>query len=1016
MQALPLPGRGVTWPAVVVAALGLLAVLVALVALPLDSGASSGPVNGAAASTTERAAAIADLQHLPLSFEENAGQAPAGVRFVARSPGFALALRGDGSQLRLGATVLTTRFVGGRPAAVRGTAVQPARTNYLTGDRPADWHTGVGTFDGVRYGSVWPGIDVAFHGNRRQLEYDYVLSPGADPGLIAQRITGAHALRVDGAGDLVIAVPGGTLRQLAPVAYQERGGAREPVAGRFVLHGDTVGIALGAYDHSRPLTIDPTLAWATYLGGDGIDAAYDVTLDADGNAYVAGYTSSAGFASDGAFQGSEGGDGDAFVAKLAADGGSLDWLTYLGGSGEDVGGGVALTPDGDVVVAGTTKSSNFPTVDPTRPTYSGETDLFVSRLNKEGDALKWSTYLGGDEKESLGGVVVKADESVVVGGTTASHDLPVAGGGLEASYGGGLSDGFVLELSKTGALTRGGYLGGLDADRLQGLAIDGERVYATGGTYSTDFPITGGAQQSTLAEGPLEEPSRDAFVTRIDENLGRIAFSTFLGGNDDDIADAIAVDDEGNAYIAGGTTSTDLPGADDGFQPHIDNSSQYDGFVAKVPTLGGGDGWSSYLGGTLFDAVEGIAVDGGGTTYLTGITYSANLATTEDAVQKTKPGAGNTVDGFVGQVSPEGDQLQYLTYFGGPEYDFGSRIALGADGKVVVVGGTTSTGLPTTSGAYQTEKGATNDGWVAAFRTRRPTTVSLACGSAQVDVGTAVPCEAIVADKGSGTSTLPTGDVKFSSDGPGTFSDDGTCTLATGLCTLTYTPTEEGTGTHKVTANYTGDDDHAGSKANVNVVIKGTEKPPPGGEGENVTPPGTPPGGGSGAPGTPPANGAGPPGTPNPGNGNGPEGDDTDAGLSGLTLKPSSFKAAASGPSVPATAPAGGGTTVTFTLKKAAAVRFTIEAAEEGRSVKQGKKTTCAPETAKNKKSPACTSWTPLKGSFTRNAVKGKNAFKFSGRLSNAKLPPGKYRLAAIATVTGGKPGDPVMAAFTIQK
>jgi hypothetical protein len=997
MHALPFPGRGRVGLAVAAAALAL-ALTLALAALLPSGGGAPAALTAGSAPGIERATALATVRHLPLSFEENAGQAPAGVRFVARAPGFALALDRDGSRLRLGSTDLTTRFVGGDPTATTGTGLRAARTNYLTGDRPVDWHTGVRTFSGVRYAAVWPGIDVAFHGTRQRLEYDYLLAPGADPGRIAQRISGARGLRIDRAGDLRIATAGGTLIQRAPVAYQRRGGVREPVASRFVLHGDTVGIAVGAYDRSRPLVVDPTLAYATYLGGDGIDAAYDVAVDADGNPYVAGFTSSAGFASDGAFQGTGGGGGDAFVAKLAADGKSIEWLTYLGGSGEDVGSGVALTPDGDVVVAGTTKSTNFPVVDPTRPSYSGGTDLFVSRLNKDGDALKWSTYLGGSAEESVGGVVVKADESVVVGGTTKSQDLPVAGGGLSASYGGGLSDGFVLELGPTGALTRGGYLGGLGADRLLDLAVDGERIYATGGTYSTNFPITGGAQQSVLAEGPLGEPSRDAFVTRIDQNLGIIAFSTFLGGDSDDIAEAIAVDSDGNSYIGGGTSSTDLPGADDGFQPHNANSSQYDGFVAKVPTLGSASGWSSYLGGTLFDSVSGIVVDDGGTTYLTGTTYSANLATTEDALQKTKPGAGNTVDGFIGQVGPDGDQLEYLTYFGGSEYDFGSRLALGPDGGVVVVGGTTSTGLPTTAGVVQPAKDASNDGWVASFRTRRPTTVSLACGSAPVDVGTAVPCEAIVADKGSGPSTLPSGDVAFTSDGTGTFSDDGTCTLATGLCDLTYTPTEEGTGAHKVTATYRGDGDHAGSKASVTVVIKGTEaEKTPGGDGQPVQSPGTPPGDGSGGPGTPPANGAGPPATPSPGNGNGPEEKSTAAGLRGLALKPTSFRAAASGPSVPKGKAAGAGTAVSFTLAAAASVRFTVERADAGKAGKKGSKAT-------------------LPGSFTRAGGKGKNTFRFSGRLSNAKLAPGKYRLVAVATVGGGKPEAAVTAPFTIVK
>jgi hypothetical protein len=666
------------------------------------------------------------LRQMPLSFEANAGQAGADVRFIARAPGYALALTADGSRLTLGApghapATLTTRFVGAQRATVGGTRPRHGRVNYLTGDQPGRWTTDVPTFGGVSYTSVWPGVDVAFHGTREQLEYDYILAPGADPAAIAQRITGATSLRLDRAGDLIIGLGGSTIRQHAPFSYQERDGRREVVESRFVVRGDTVGIAVGAYDRTRPLTIDPILSYGTYLGGSGPDGAFAVKTDSDGALYIAGSTQSSGFASDGAYQEALGDSnpnaiqGDAYVAKLSDDGAELKWATYIGGADADSANAITLTSDGDVVVAGATKSGDFPTKNTSRTAYQGLQDAFALRLGADGDVLRWSQYLGGNKADAASDVALGAADSVVVGGFTASSDMPTGGGGISQSYEGGSQDGFLLDLRADGSLAHGGYLGGSGGDSVSAVAVDDGRVYATGTTYSTNFPTTGGAQQGVKAGGEYYD---DGFVVRFD--AWSLSQGTYFGGAGSESVSDLAVDDAGNAYIAGGTYSDDLPGTAGAYQDARADLNQSDAFVAKIPTLTTVGGWATYLGGYNFDAASAIAIDADGAAYVTGSTMAPNFPTTADAVQPAKPGPVSgggyytPFEGFYSVISPDGAELEGSTYLGGQEYDAGNAITVGADGRVVVVGSTVSDDMPVTDDAYQGGRGGNTDAFLFA--------------------------------------------------------------------------------------------------------------------------------------------------------------------------------------------------------------------------------------------------------------------------------------------------------------
>jgi hypothetical protein len=647
---------------------------------------------GLCAATTAAGSPAGSWSRLPLRFEPNLGQSEPRVLFLARGSGYGLYLTAEeavmvlrrGERVSYDAALLRLRLVGGgrHPEAV-GVGKLPGRSHYFLGSDPGAWRTDVPQYAGVEFRAVYPGVDLTYYGKEGQIEYDFVVASGADPRRIRFRIEGARHVRLDTDGNLVLSAEGGEVIHRAPVFYQEVDGERRSVMGRYVLHGRRdVSFEVGKYDRTRPLVIDPVLSYATYLGGTGSDLGTGVAVDSSGNAYLTGITASTNFPTASPRQGYAGGY-EAFVAKLAPSGSTLVYSTYLGGSGNDRGLGVAVDSSGNAYVTGDTASTNFPTTSPVQAANAGGYDAFVAKLDPSGSALLYSTYLGGSGTDGGEGIAVDPAGSAYVTGETTSTNFRTAYP-LQASYGGG-TDGFVAKLDPSGsALVYSTYLGGASQDYGMRVAADASgHGYVTGWTSSTDFPTANALQ-------PGKAGGNDAFVARLEPSGSALAYSTYLGGSSDDFGRGVAVDPAGNAYVAGYTYSTNFPAVNP-LQASL--AGVDDVFVTKISPSGSALTYSTYLGGSAFDAPFAIAVDSAGSAYVAGATGSANFPTA-DPLQASH--AGNE-DAFVTKLTPSGSALAYSTYLGGSGYDDGYSIAVDSSGSATVAGRTSSTDFPTAS-------------------------------------------------------------------------------------------------------------------------------------------------------------------------------------------------------------------------------------------------------------------------------------------------------------------------------
>jgi beta-propeller repeat-containing protein len=731
----------------------LLIVLLSL--FSLAAGGAFHPTPSSAASATEPASpgvlgatveapasslramrALSDVYgHLPVSFEANNGQTDPRVKFLSRGRGNALFLtpteavfvvgsapqprqsqlsneRGRETQGGGPGAVLRMAFVGASPTPrVVGRDELPGKANYFVGNDRAKWRTNVPTYARVHYEQLYPGIDVVYYDNQRQLEYDFVIGPGADPNKIVLSFLGADSLEVDAQGDLVIHTAAGAIRQRKPVIHQEVNGVRQEIAGGYVVKGARlVSFRVAAYDASRPLVIDPVLFYSTYLGGSADDQGNAIAVDTAGNAYVTGTTSSANFPTTaGAFQptfrggvgctGFLNGPTDVVVAKVSPTGSGLVYSTYLGGStGSESGLGIAVDTLGNAYVAGGTCSTDFPTTAGAfQTTYGGgNSNGFVTKLNAVGSGLVYSTYLGVSSRSTA--IATDAVGDAYVTGITNSTSFPTTAGAFPTTYGGGGSDGFVTKLNPLGtALVYSTYLGGNGDEGTAGIAVDtAGNAYVTGDTLSSNFPTTPGAFQ-TVRRG-----ISDVFVTKLNPTGTGLVYSTLLGGSGGEDGLAIAIDAAGNAYVTGDTNSTDFPTVF-AFQPAF-GGGVLDAFVAKLNPIGTGLVYSTYLGGVGFDRGLGVAVDTAGNAYVTGFTGSTNFPTVS-AFQPTF--GGGSFDAFVTVVNPSGMGLIYSTYLGGIGDDFANGITIDTlpSPNVYVAGSTSSTNFPTTTGGFQTSYG-----------------------------------------------------------------------------------------------------------------------------------------------------------------------------------------------------------------------------------------------------------------------------------------------------------------------
>jgi RHS repeat-associated protein len=707
---------------------------------------------------------VASYGKLPLIFEANQGQTDAQVRFLARGSGYGLFLtrRGEavlalgkprsshaalhsfdllssankaGARTTNSPDVMRIKLVGGNPTPqVKGSEELPGKSNYFISSDAKKWRTNVPTYAKVKYGAVYPGVDLVYYGNQRQLEHDFMVSPGADPSVITLGFEGAEKLFIDTQGNLVISSKKGRVSLERPAVYQEIAGVRLEIAGRYVFKGkNQVGFEILPYDVSKPLVIDPVLVYSTYLGGSSSDGGLGIAVDSSGNAYVTGTTTSTNFPTTlGAFRRTSGGGFDAFVTKLNAAGSGLIYSTYLvGGGGSFFLGpsfvGIAVDSSGNAYVTGTTASTDFPvTSGAFQTTFGGFDDAFVTKLNGAGSALVYSTYLGGNSGDQGRGIAVDSVGSAYVTGIT-STNFPTTSGAFQTTAGGS-SDAFVTKLNAAGsALVYSTYLGGNDQDPATGIAVDSTgSAYVTGVTRSTNFPTTSGAFQTTYGG------NFDAFVTKLNAAGSAPVYSTYLGGNDLDFGLAIAVDSAGSAYVTGWLNSTNFPTTLGAFQPTF--GGNFDAFVTKLNAAGSALVYSTYLGGGSRDEGHGIAVDSAGSAYVTGLTLSTNFPTMNPITGACEGfcgmGYAARFDAFVTKLHTAGSALVYSTYLGGTDDDVGQGIAVDSSGNAYITGTTTSTDFPTI-GAYQTMTQGGGDGFVTKITAPSPPT-SLTLGTANL--------------------------------------------------------------------------------------------------------------------------------------------------------------------------------------------------------------------------------------------------------------------------------------------
>ncbi len=824
---------------------------------------------------------------LPLSFEANEGQSGPQVKFLSRGAGYALFLTGREAVLALKSqqakanrqeptgksqgqrtndAVLRMSLVGANPnAEVSGLDELPGKANYFLGNDPAKWRTNVPTYAKVKYRDVYPGVDLVYYGNQRQLEYDFVVAPGADPSAIRlafvstegskRKAVGSgngnskfeirnaklekrnsrrtlnsplstpYSLQLAANGDLLISTNGGEMRFQKPVVYQPATDNRQPrteVEGHYRLTGHQVKFEVAKYDPTRPLVIDPALAltYSSYLGGSGNDLAYGIAIDSSGNAYLAGQTYSSNFptknplpSADGSCASCASGLSNAFVAKINSSGSALEYSTFLGGSGGDSASAIAVDSAGDAYVTGGTGSTDFPTtggVIQTTGNIFG--DAFITELNPAGSALVFSTFLGGTTANagavpSTDGNAIGLDgsENVYVAGSTSANDFPVANSYQQTLK--GTANVFVSEIQSQGTkLAYSTYLGGAGQDTAYAIAVGAPNVYVAGETTSNNFPTASAYQASYGGQG-------DAFVARLVFSGANITlgYSTYLGGTSLDQAYGLAVDSSGDAYVTGDTQSTNFP-TQNAFQTKLAGGSTQAAFVAELNTCGGSAPcpsstlvYSTYLGGGSSNADTGyaVAVDSTGVAHVVGSTNSPTFPTL-NPIQSANNGKTNV---FLTRLNPQGCGLEFSTYLGGSTTDVARAVATDSSGDSFLTGYTGSNNFPTQS-PFQSATGGNNDVFVAEVPAVSGGVPSVCFSpsaltfSAQASTTTSAAMNATLTNEGSAALSI----TSIAATGP--FAETNTCgssLAAAANCTIsvTFSPTQAGqlSGSVTVTDN-----------------------------------------------------------------------------------------------------------------------------------------------------------------------------------------------------------------------
>ena len=692
---------------------------------------------------------------IPLYFIPNAGQMDKQALFYSRTKEYTLWCTNSGlvfdSMARNGLrTVSTLHFLGAQRAKVVPKNMADYTVSYFKGKNQAEWNPGIQTSGAVLYKGLYKNIDLKLYGNKNQLEYDWIVEKGGDPSQIQFAFDGASSIHISESGDLVVEMAGGQLVHTKPYAYQNIKGQQRMVNASFVEVGasfeeigtsskevgkNTYGFVLGDYNTEYDLIIDPLLVfiYSSFLGGTEIDQAWDITVDSDGRAYITGFTASA----------------------------------------------------------------DFPTTPGVyNPNHNGAMDVFVTKFNKTGTDLVYSTFIGGSSSDWSYGIAVDADGFVFIAGGTASANFPIKGGAYDTSHN-GETDAFVAKLNKNGtALMLSTFIGGSSEDMGYDIVLGSDgAIFITGSTDSADFPTTPAADDRTYGgffdgfatkfdseaseliystyigdeyleelfgiavdkndaayvtgyvdyDGELGDGESDVWAVKLDNKGSKQVYSFIFGGGDDESGRAVVVDEFKKAYIVGWTYSSNFPTTPEAFDPTYNGHS--DAFVCKLKQDGSDFVYCSYLGGTCWDWGEDIDLYDDLSAVVTGYTTTGDFPVTEDAFDPTHNGSA---DAFVSYVSPDGRDLPYSTFLGGREPDYGTGIAVDVFDVTHTTGYTESANFPTTPDAYQLELNnaeGISDGYYVKFAREWPISLEITYPGRLAPVAGVVPIQTeVIAD------------------------------------------------------------------------------------------------------------------------------------------------------------------------------------------------------------------------------------------------------------------------------
>ena len=641
--------------------------------------------------------ALAATPSLPIVFEPNAGRWDPQVKFSARTDNYRVFLTAQGAELSAAQHKLSISMLNANPRAeISGAEELRCQTSYFLGNRKENWRTGVANYGRVRYRAIYPGIDLVYYGANRELEYDFIVAPGANPNRIRLQFRGIEQMSVTPEGDLLVEAGGIKLVEKRPAVYQDQpGSTRRQIAGRFKLLGrNVVGFEVASYNHAQALTIDPVLSYGTLLGGSQADSVIGVKMDRAGMIYIAGYMTTGDFGGGpGAYQAASTGSPNIFIAKInpALTGpDSLLYFTYIGGSGADLPFGMQLDAAGNIYLTGATSSLDFPLggIPALSTNAGGSSDAFILKFNPALDgaaALVFSTYLGGTDSEVGYAIDVDQQGFIYVTGTTQSMDFPLTSTAYAAvRYGN--SDAFIVRVDPfIGAFTYSSYLGGESTEQGRAIAVaPSGLVYFAGDTVSTMFPLAGNSYMPTPFGGG------DIFLAEMDltkSGVNSLIYSTYLGGSGLDAVRKMIIDSSGKLLLTGYTLSPDLPVTQGALQSTLKGIANV--FVTRLDPAAPDNliiTYSTYFGGSGGDVAYDMATDSTGNIYLTGYTNSVDFPVTPDALQG-KSGGG--FDVFVSKLNfggPGPGSVVYSTYTGQTSINVGYGIAVSPTGAIAVGG------------------------------------------------------------------------------------------------------------------------------------------------------------------------------------------------------------------------------------------------------------------------------------------------------------------------------------------